>query len=88
MNMRWRRWEDILLDPDLGIGPAKDSSKKKHRKWNRCMTTSMNGFSTMTGPGKDVTMWHSGASFLIRREKTVSGRAEPPVELEREKEPQ
>lgn len=27
-NTRWGRWEDILLDPDLEIGPAQPPSKK------------------------------------------------------------
>lgn len=28
-NTRWGRWEDILLDPDLEIGPAQPGSKKQ-----------------------------------------------------------
>ncbi|MEQ2293895.1 hypothetical protein AMECASPLE_038107 [Ameca splendens] len=27
-DARWGRWEDILLDPDLEIGPAQPASKK------------------------------------------------------------
>uniref|UniRef100_A0A3B5LE81 RNase H type-1 domain-containing protein n=1 Tax=Xiphophorus couchianus TaxID=32473 RepID=A0A3B5LE81_9TELE len=28
-NTRWGRWEDILLDPELEIGPAQPTSKKR-----------------------------------------------------------
>lgn len=31
-NTRWGRWEDILLDPDLEIGPAQQASKKTQKQ--------------------------------------------------------
>lgn len=29
-NARWGRWEDMLLDPELEIGPAQPPTKKQH----------------------------------------------------------
>lgn len=30
-NTRWGRWEDILLDPDLELGPVQPAKKKIHK---------------------------------------------------------